>query len=128
MDETANAIEARLSSNADVLDNQGYRADGWREQLRQRPDIFLSAAFIGGVIVGMVVAASREESSADGPRPFANGVNAVKNQALELWSNVQTALLGVVSTRIEEYLSELVPDFDKHYRPAEPRGTGGRFP
>ena len=44
-------------------------------------------------------------------------------QARELWNNIQAALVGVASARIKEYIGELVPGFDEHYRRAEQRAA-----
>jgi len=46
----------------------------------------------------------------------------VQAQALDLWHNVQGALMGVASARVMSYLNQLVPDFEEHYRRAEQHG------
>jgi hypothetical protein len=55
MDETANQIEAhidqtreRLGSNLRELEDRVEAATDWREHFRERPHVFLGAAFIGG--------------------------------------------------------------------------------
>jgi hypothetical protein len=42
---------------------------------------------------------------------------------MELWNHVQGALVGVAGARIKEFIEELVPDFDEHYRRAEQRAS-----
>ena len=44
-------------------------------------------------------------------------------QAMELWKHVQGALVGVAGARIKEFIEELVPGFDEHYRRAERRAS-----
>ena len=58
MDETANEIEAhidrtreRLGSNLRELEDKVDAATDWREHFRERPHLFLGAAFVGGVMV-----------------------------------------------------------------------------
>ena len=58
MDETANEIEAqidqtreRLGSNLRELEDKVDAATDWREHFRERPQLFLGAAFIGGVVL-----------------------------------------------------------------------------
>ena len=58
MDETANEIEAqidrtreRLGSNLRELEDKVDAATDWREHFRERPHLFLGAAFIGGVVL-----------------------------------------------------------------------------
>ena len=52
-----------------------------------------------------------------------NGVDA-QEQALELWNNIKSALMGVAAMRITEYVSELIPGFDEHYRRAQSHDAG----
>ena len=62
MDETANQIEAqidrtreRLGSNLRELEDKVDAATDWREHFRERPYLFLGAAFIGGVALASAV-------------------------------------------------------------------------
>ena len=48
---------------------------------------------------------------------------SVQAQAWELWNNVQGALVGVAGAGIKEYIGELRPGFDEHYRRAEQRAA-----
>jgi hypothetical protein len=132
MDETANQIEAqidrtreRLGSNLRELEDKVDAATDWREHFRERPYLFLGAAFIGGVALASAVqpkSAGRAPSAA-ALNPRVNGNGSVQAQALELWDNVQAALVGLASAKIKEYIGELVPGFDEHYRRAEQRSA-----
>ena len=132
MDETANQIEAqidrtreRLGSNLRELEDKVDAATDWREHFRERPYLFLGAAFIGGVALASAVqpkSAGRAPSAA-ALNPRVNGNGSVQAQALELWDNVQAALVGLASAKIKEYIGELVPGFDEHYRRAEQRSV-----
>ena len=58
MDETAHEIEAhidrqreRLGSNLKELEDKVDAATDWREHFRERPHLFLGAAFVGGAIL-----------------------------------------------------------------------------
>ena len=129
MDQTVNEIEAhidrtreRLGSNLRELEDRVDAATDWREHFRDRPHLFLGAAFLGGILI-----ANLTPRSAGRPRPVdpaksvVRGTGAVRAQASELWDNIQAALVGVASARIKEYIGELVPSFDEHYRRAEQR-------
>lgn len=132
MDETANQIEAhidrtrdRLGSNLKELEEKVESATDWREHFRERPHLFLGVAVLGGVVL-----ASALKSKSAGRPPFApavnppvNGRSSAQRQALELWNNVQGALIGVATARIKDYIGELVPGFDDHYRRAEGRAA-----
>ena len=132
MDETANEIEAqidrtreRLGSNLRELEDKVDAATDWREHFRERPDLFLGAAFIGGIVLASALrpkSAGRARSTTP-LNSVANGNGSVQAQALELWNNVQAALVGVASARLKEYIGDFVPGFDEHYRRAEQRAT-----
>ena len=132
MDETANQIEAqidrtreRLGSNLRELEDKVDAATDWREHFRERPYLFLGAAFIGGVALASAVqpkSAGRAPSAA-ALNPRVNGNGSVQAQALDLWDNVQAALVGLASAKIKEYIGELVPGFDEQYRRAEQRSA-----
>jgi hypothetical protein len=136
MDQTVNEIEAhidraraRLGSNLRELEDKIDAATDWREHFRERPHLFLGAAFVGGVLLGTALggrAAERDSVRDDvrgdsGIRRAIRGNSPVRAQALDLWNNVQMALVGVASARIKEYIGEMLPDFDEHYRRAEQR-------
>jgi hypothetical protein len=132
MDETAHEIEAhidrtrgRLGSNLKELEDKVDAATDWRGHFRERPHLFLGAALLGGVIVATAFGARSPRPSPEpaGPRRLADGGPSTQAQARELWNNVKGALIGVASARITEYIGELVPGFDQHYRRAEQRAT-----
>ena len=128
MDEAAHKIEAhidrtreRLGSNLRELEQKVDAAIDWREQFRARPHIFLGGAIVGGALLAAVL---RPKSSQHGFNASTesrlesvsrNGVNA-QEQALELWNNIKGALIGVAAMRLTQYISELIPGFDEHYR------------
>jgi hypothetical protein len=134
MDETANEIEARidrsrerLGSNLRELEDKVDAATDWREHFRERPHLFLGAALMGGIVLASSLkrkSAARRPSAVE-VNPAAGGNGSVQAQAWELWSNIQAALVGVASVRIKEYIGELVPGFDEHYRRAEQRAAAG---
>ena len=130
MDQTANQIEAhidrtreRLGSNLRELEDKVEAATDWREHFRERPHMFLGAALLGG----LMLASALKSKSADRPlsaiaaNPAVNGLGSAQRQARELWNNVQGALLGVATARVKDYIGELVPGFDDHYRRFEER-------
>ena len=132
MDETAKEIAShidrtreRLGSNLRELEERVDEATDWREHFRARPQLFLGAAFVGGVILATAMRAkpSNREHADTQVRGALDGSGAVRAQATELWHNIQGALLGVASARIKQYIDQLVPGFDEHYRRAEQRAA-----
>ena len=132
MDETANQIEAhidrtreRLGSNLRELEDKVEAATDWRGHFRERPHVFLGAALLGGMVLASTLRSrsARRPLSGVAMNPAVGGHGPVRGQALELWNNVQGALLGVATARIKDYIGELVPGFDDHYRRAEERAA-----
>jgi len=107
------------------LEERVEAATDWREHFRERPHVFVGAAFIGG----MVLASALKSKSAGRVLPSApssragKGAGSVQAQAREVWDNVQGALIGVATAQLKDYIGELVPGFDDHYRRAEQRAA-----
>jgi hypothetical protein len=128
MDEAARKIEEhidrtreRLGSSLRELEHKVDAAIDWREQFRARPHLFLGGAIAGGALLATVLRPKPSRQvfdSSDESRLVSvarNGVNT-QEQALELWNNIKGALIGVAAMRVTEYISELLPGFDEHYR------------
>ncbi len=134
MDETAREIEThidrtreRLGSNLRELEDKVDAATDWREHFRERPQLFLGAAFVGGAILATAIGAKSAGQRAEPSeiRKFTEGGSSAQAQAqaLELWNNAKAALIGVATARIRGYIGQWVPDFDEHYRRAEQRAA-----
>jgi hypothetical protein len=132
MDQTVAAIESqidhtreRLDSDFEELARKFDRATDWREHVRARPLVFLGAAFAGGVVLAAATRGSGGGYAAEEPPAAYMGRpsrwEAQKRQASEVWDNVTGALIGLAIAKFRQSLSELVPDFDEHYRRAEQR-------
>ncbi|MEQ1907392.1 MAG: DUF3618 domain-containing protein [Vicinamibacterales bacterium] len=132
MDETANTIEAhidrtreRLGSNLRELEDRVDAATDWRQYFRERPYLFLGAALAAGAVLATATrrtGLSGELREVAARRGVGNS-GSVQSQASGLWNVVQAALFGVAATRIKDYIGELVPGFDEHYREAEHRAA-----
>lgn len=135
MDETSNEIEARidqtrerLGSNFRQLEDKFDAATDWRGQVRERPELWLGVAFVGGMLLAGVLKtrSGGRAPAAAGATPAAGGTGAVKAQARQFLNNMQGALVGVASARIQEYINELLPGFNDHYQRAEQRTAAPR--
>lgn len=130
MDQTANEIEAhidrtreRLGSNLRELEDKVQAGTDWREHFRQRPQLFLGAAFVGGALLAASLRGAPSSSEPRQARDIVGGDRTMQAQAWDLWSNVQEALFGVAAWRLREYIGEFIPGFDDHYRRAEQRAA-----
>ena len=102
-------------------------APDWRERVRERPELWLGVAFVGGMLVAgaLKTTSGKRVWSAMGVNPAAGGRGSVQTQAREFWHNMQGALVGVASARIQEFIDGVVPGFNEHYRRAEQRAAAG---
>jgi hypothetical protein len=140
MDETVHQIEGhidqarrRLGSNLKELERRVDAATDWREQFRARPYTGLGVAFAGGVLLAAAfrhrsteqwIGSSKEAAAG---APFRSGIDA-REQALDFWNNIKGALIGVATTRVKDYIDELIPGFQEHFQRAEERTGTSRRP
>ena len=122
MDQTVEQIEAeigrarhRLGANLHELQDKVETATDWRGQLRSRPWLILGAACVGGMVAATAFrprggGMSRLNGLLDGPRS-----NAAMSQVSDLWTDVTTALVGVASTQVKDYIGAVVPGFTEHF-------------
>ena len=133
-----------LSENVSELQEKVKSAMDWRAQFEERPLVMMGLAFGGGVLLSTLLPRiprsngrkhsktlqrisdehgniSSASSSYDPEilRP------AKKSEALrkasETLNGVKGALLAVAATKVSNYLEELVPGFNEHYRKWETR-------
>ena len=137
MDETVDQIEAhidhtrqRLGSNLQELERRVDAATDWREQFRARPYVGLGLAFAGGLAVASLLHARSDsafggrEETRDARRP-SNGSDA-REQALDAWNSIKGALIGVATTRIKDYIGDLIPGFQDQLQRTEQRTAAFR--
>ena len=146
---------SELEDNISELEEKVKSAFDWRTQFQERPGIMLGAAFLGGAVVSALLPStssitskvssrrtsrdpwtpyretpntSREttphlETHSTGPS-YSSGNTASKTS--ETWENLKNAAIGMATTRISQFIEELVPGFSEHYnkaasgRPATP--------
>lgn len=132
MDETSREIEEhidrtreRLGSQLMELEHKVETVTDWREHFRARLGFFLGAAFVGGATLAIALQgrASRTVPGDVELKRFGDDPGSAQAQVLEVWNNLKGALIGVAGTRVRDYLGELMPGFDEHYRRAEQRTT-----
>lgn len=129
MDQTVHEIESqidhtrrRLGSNLKELEQRVDAATDWREQFRKRPFVAMGLACTGGLALA---AAVRPRSSSRAVRPERRSLSHVdaRGQVREVWDNLQTALIGVATAQVKDYVGAMMPGFDEHYRRAQQRRT-----
>jgi hypothetical protein len=138
---------SELEDNISELEEKVKSAFDWRTQFEERPAIFLGAAFLGGAVLSAILPSTsrisskvssrrRSSSSSDPWTPYANRETAplteshprtsygegsgtnTGGKSSETWENLKNAALGMATTRLSEFIEELVPGFSEHYKKA----------
>lgn len=88
---------------------------GWQADYRDRPVLYLTAAFASGIALATLWRSQRHEVGAERTSRLAFAP-AVNSQAGELWNDIQEAMAGVASAWVKDYISERVPGFAEQYQ------------
>jgi len=135
MAQTVEQIEAHidrtreeLGSNLHELGRRVDAATDWREHFRAKPALFIGGAFLGGLaLAGMLRSSeSRRHNGNSGMAAVAARVSTPSDQALDVWTSVKSAAVGLACARLVEYIDQLLPGFHAHYRRAEQRAGSWR--
>jgi hypothetical protein len=54
------------------------------------------------------------------------GLERKNNEALETWSNIKGALIGVAATKFKDYVGQFVPGFNEQYQATEAKRRSGQ--
>jgi hypothetical protein len=138
---------SELEDNISELEEKVKSAFDWRTQFEERPAIFLGAAFLGGALLSAILPSAssisskvssrrRRSSSSDPWTPYTNRETAPLaeshpgtsyregtgtnrgGKSSETWENLKNAALGMATTRLSEFIEQLVPGFSEHYQKA----------
>lgn len=138
---------SELEENISELEDKVKSAFDWRTQFAERPALMLGAAFVSGAVLSALlpsassitskVSSRRRKSSIDPWTRYTNreapysapqvespstgssysgGYSAGKSS--ETWENLKNAAIGMATTRISQFIEELVPGFSEHYNKA----------
>ena len=136
MAETVDQIEAeidrtrrRLGSNLEELERRVDEAIDWRARFGERPWQVLGVVCLGGVVLGTVTARPRSARSVLAASGGASARSRStrfhgRDQLLDWWDDVATALLGVAAGSVKDYLGARVPGFGDEFDRAARRPRG----
>ena len=132
MDETTYQIEAHiedtrrnLGSNLHELEEKVKSVTDWRQHFQTKPMTMIGIAFGGGILLASMLGGHRYRRADRGyPRPSHvaephSVSDGPKTKALEAWDNVKGALIGVATTRIKDFVDQVIPGFHEQYQRTE---------
>ncbi len=138
----------QLGDNFSELEEKVKGAFDWKTQFEEHPGMMLGAALVGGALVAALLPSSstitsgvrsgrkalndrwssytsRESSQPTAsstreatPDSYAAYSGRSRGPSSETWENLKNAAIGVASTRLSEFIEELVPGFTEHYKKA----------
>ena len=146
MGETTNQIEAHiedtrrnLGSNLQELEEKVKSATDWRQHFQTKPMTMIGIAFGGGILLARMLSGSKYrgayrsyatspgKSESSGKETW-SGSDHQKSKALETWDNLKGALIGVATTRLKEYVDEVIPGFHEQYQRTEEKAKHAQPP
>jgi hypothetical protein len=114
MGQTVDQIEAHLErqrealrAHLDELEENIEIVFNWRYVFRTHPVAMMGAAFGGGVLLARLTTRSRQARGA----VTRTGDAVSRTGDLDVLDQMKSALIGVATTRLARYISELIPDF-----------------
>lgn len=118
------AERQQLGRNLTELEMKARQLADWRTYYRHHPKLLLGIALGGGLMLGALAGRARppvRDTHERMPRP-SRARSGAGAQIEETWQRISDALLGVVSARVVEFVSNFVPGFS-HQLDHRPSGS-----
>lgn len=121
MGENTNQIEheieaqrSELGKNLQELETKAKAVTDWRTHFEKNPMAMIGVAFGGGLLLATMVGGRRRSRNQQA------GVHdsihqGERTQVTETWEHIKGALAGVASTKVVEFLNDIVPGFQDHF-------------
>jgi len=112
-----------LGSNIRELEDKVKSVTDWRRQFDKNPMTMIGVAFGGGILLGAMMHGRKHNRYSS--RRLSGGMSMGYDRDSKMrqtWGGIKGALLGVATTRVKDFIGDLVPGFQEHYDQA----VGGR--
>jgi hypothetical protein len=126
MANTANQIETHierqretLGSNIHELEQKVKSVTDWKHYFHNNPMTMIGVAFGGGVLLAKMLGNNNRHASFSAKTEYSSqspGLERQKNKASETVDNIKAALIGLATTRVKQYIGEIVPGFDEQFQ------------
>ena len=135
---------SELGDNISELEQKVKSAVDWRAQFDERPGVMIGLAFAGGVLLSALLPSNSKISSAVSSKkrsltdmydsyaekasssfdsaPSSSYKSYQSKAPNETWENLKGALVGMATARVGEFVEEILPGFNEHYKNA----SGGK--
>jgi hypothetical protein len=129
IEDTIAAERRELGQNLDELETKARALTDWRTHYRNHVGLACGAVFASAFVAGAVLGQRRYSSDAvdhlidDEPAPrFASAAapGRMRRQLGDTWDGVSSALLGVATAKIVDFVAGLIPGFREEYGERRP--------
>lgn len=110
---------AELGAHLEELERKVGALADWREHFRERPWLFVTAAFAGGAVLAASLGSAGEVTAAAPDPREALPLAPHRDQVLETWGVAKDALVGLAMERVIQYVAELIPGFADQFETAK---------
>jgi hypothetical protein len=124
------AHRSELGRNLRELEGKARDLTDWRTHHRNHAGLFLSVAFGGGLLLGLLTTSGRRHGVAQGveppqipvkgrvglrvPQVVSHTSERAGRQIGQTWDRIVDALLGLLAAKAVEFVGERVPGFRDH--------------
>ena len=122
-----------LGHNITELEDKVKATFDWRRQTRARPYTALGIAFGVGAALAVALPSRRsaaraldrfqERRSYSSEHASTPTMRYEKRRASDAWEKIKSALFGVVITRVQDLLDEVIPGFREEFFKTDARGS-----
>jgi hypothetical protein len=130
----------KLEDDLHEIERRVTKAVDWREWFERNPLGMLGAAAAGGFALSLLIRRSSEAShsslsgdsrqSLTAPRQSRSSskTSSQMDRMADTLDNTVAALLGVASSKVRDFVADVIPNFREEYREVEAKraGQGGR--
>ena len=126
----------KLAEDLHEIEHRVTKAVDWREWFDRNPLGMLGAAAAGGFVLSLLIRRSSEASygslsgdssqSLTGPRQSRSSSKTFSqmDRMADTFDNTVAALLGVASSKVRDFVADVVPNFREEYREVEANRAG----
>jgi hypothetical protein len=129
----------RLERDLNEIEHRVKKVVNWREWFERNPAGVLGAAAAGGFVLSFLTRRSSDasrvnryadldrgsSSAAPGQPKSPSKTSSQMSRMADTLDNTVAALLGVASTKVRDFVAEVVPNFREEYREVEAKRESG---
>jgi gas vesicle protein len=125
----------KLEQDLHEIERRVTKAVDWREWFDRNPLGMMGAAVAGGFVLSLLIRPSSEASNSNRRGEVDSGpsltglrqsskTSSQMNRMADTLDNTVAALLGVASSKVRDFVADVIPNFREEYREVEASRVG----